>query len=111
MPRKLLAGFVAFVILVVLGTSLLIALTSPRQAVPQFARITPSVAASQISYDFLNPRPFQSDKMWIAAGREVTVPWGWGGIACGAVIHLVCCWTFISNLIARATLCQTQLTL
>jgi hypothetical protein len=70
---KLTAWLATLVMLLVLAVCLAVSLTSPWPGAPGFCRAQPARWATQISYDFLNPRPFESGKMWVAADREVLV--------------------------------------
>jgi hypothetical protein len=55
------------ILLVVLATSVFVALKSPDTNAPRFRKIGAPTSANQISYDFLSSRPFEGGKMWVLA--------------------------------------------
>src|SRR5262249_40778306 len=57
---------VGLTLLSVVGIGLFLALTTAPPNAPNFFNASPPASPTRISYDFLGPRPFESDKMWIS---------------------------------------------
>jgi hypothetical protein len=70
---KLTVWLTILIMLVALTASVLVWLVLPSSGAPRFTNARAQTSATQITYDFLNPRPFESGRMWVAADREVLI--------------------------------------